>query len=288
MKDKSKRKKPTVYRIILITVLLAVALLFVDSNLRIVVTEYELSYQSLPSSFDGYKIIELADLHLAQYGENNSRLLKKIKAQQPDIITINGDLIKKRVRMLPGTQTALMAPFLQGLSEISPCYFVSGNHEWASGELPEFSALLTELGIKYLRNEFVLLSQGEWQVILAGVEDPNGPSDMIKPDELVDIIDAAYPDSFRILLGHRDNWLTMYPELEVNIIICGHAHGGVVRLPFLGGVFGTDMGLFPEYDGGVYNEGGYDMVLSRGLGGSVPMPRFLNNPEIVSVTLRCQ
>lgn len=285
-KEKKTQKKPKIGKIIVFSIILLLAVLFLDSNSRVVVTEYERSYENLPESFDGFKIVELADLHLAQYGENNSRILELVAEQQPDIITLNGDFIEKRANLLQGEQTALLAPFLQRLTQIAPCYFVSGNHEWASGELPELAKLLEELGIKYFHNEFILLSEGEEQIVLAGVEDPNGPADMMKPDELVNIIDKAYPDSFIVLLGHRSNWMELYPDLSVDIIFCGHAHGGVVRLPFLGGVFGTDLDLFPKYDAGIFNEGGYDLVLSRGLGGSIPMPRFLNNPEIVSLTLR--
>lgn len=286
--EKKPKKKPKTPVIILISILLLIALLFLDSRFRVVVTEYELYFDKLPESFDGFKIVELSDLHLAQYGEDNSRILELVAAQKPDIITLNGDFIEKRNGMTSGAQTALLAPFLQSLAELAPCYFVSGNHEWASGELPQLAKLLAQLGIKYLRNEFVLLGSGEDELIIAGVEDPNGSADMLKPDELVNIIRKAYPERFTILLGHRSNWLEKYPDLEVDIIFCGHAHGGVLRLPFVGGVFGTDMELFPEYDAGIYDEGGYKMVLSRGLGGSVPMPRFLNNPEIVSVTLRAK
>ena len=282
IKPKKKRKTGVIVLLIAVAVLTA---LFIDSSRRVVVTNYDLGYDTLPEAFEGFRIVELSDLHMAEYGRDNARILELVKEQRPDIITLNGDFIEKRADMDYGEQTALLKPFLMSLAEIAPCYFVSGNHEWASGELPELSALLENAGIKYMHNEFVLIGRAEEQIVLAGVEDPNGPADMLKPEELVDIIETAYPDSFRILLAHRTYWMNIYPELKVNIIFCGHAHGGVVRLPFLGGVFGTDMDFFPKYDGGVYNEGGYDMVLSRGLGGSVPMPRFLNNPEIVSVTL---
>lgn len=286
--EKKPRKKPKIRVIVLICAVLIIALLLLDSRLRVTVTEYELESGSLPNSFDGFKIVELADLHLAEYGEDNSRLLSMVAEQNPDIIALNGDFIEKRARMKIGEQTARLESFLQSLSKIAPCYFVSGNHEWASGELPELAALLEKLDIKYLHNEFVLLEREGEQIVLAGVEDPNGPADMMKPDELVDIINTAYPDKFVVLLGHRNNWLVKYPNLDVDIIFCGHAHGGVVRLPLLGGVFGTELDLFPKYDAGVFNEGSYDLVISRGLGGSIPVPRFLNNPEIVSVTLRTE
>ena len=89
-----------------------------------------------------------------------------------------------------------------------------------------------------------------------------------------------------LLLAHRAYWAEKYPGLDVDLILCGHTHGGVVRLPFVGGLAASNMGLFPEYDAGLFELPGYTLFISRGLGNSVPLPRFLNTPELVSITLR--
>lgn len=286
---KTQSKKPIKHKwlIWLALIICVLALLFLDSRFRLVNTEYELVYDSLPKSFDGFRIVQLSDLHMAQFGKNNKRLLKLVQRQQPDIIALTGDFIEKRSSNRTDSQTQELEPFFRELSKIAPCYFVSGNHEWASGELPALSEMLEELEIKYLHNEFVLLEENNDKIILAGVEDPNGPADMIRPDALSEIIDRNYPGYFTVMLAHRNNFLERYPLLSVELVLCGHAHGGMIRLPWLGGVFGTEMDFFPQYDGGLFNEGGYNMVLSRGLGGYVPMPRFLNNPEIVTIILKC-
>ncbi len=260
-----------------------IALLLLDSRYRLVTTEYELSYSKLPESFDGYRIVQLSDLHMKDFGD---KLPELVAEQKPDIIVLTGDFLNMRAAETEGSQTEKLKPLLAGLVKIAPCYFVSGNHEWASGEMGELTALLSELKIKYLRNEFVLLDKGNDSIILAGVEDPNGPADMMKPDELAKIMAQNYPDKYKLLLAHRNDLMTKYPKLPVDTILCGHAHGGIVRLPFAGGVFGTQMDLFPKYDAGVYNEGNYDMVISRGLGGYSIPPRFLNNPEVVTVILK--
>jgi len=265
-------------------ILLLTAAVFIDSRVRIVDTEYTLYYKNLPQSFDGYRVVQLSDLHMAQFGKENENLLENVTEQRPDIIVITGDLLVRHMTKTSGEQTETIRPFLERLSEIAPCYFVSGNHEWASGEISELTALLAELNIIYLNNEFVLLEKGGESIVLAGVEDPNGPADMMKPDELAKIISKNYPDKYTLLLTHRNNWLTKYPDLPVDTILCGHAHGGIVRLPFAGGVLGTERDIFPKYDAGVFNEGNYDMVVSRGLGGQIP--RFLNNPEVVTVVLK--
>ncbi len=108
---------------------------------------------------------------------------------------------------------------------------------------------------------------------------------MIRPDELVDIINKDFPDSFVVLLGHRNYWITKYPELKVDIIFCGHSHGGIIRIPGVGGLLGTSGELLPRYDAGLFESGRYVMIVSRGLGNSISVPRFANTPEIVTLTL---
>ncbi|PKM72714.1 MAG: phosphoesterase [Firmicutes bacterium HGW-Firmicutes-16] len=269
--------------LILFVIISIIALLILDSRYRLVATEYELSYSDLPSSFEGYRIVQLSDLHMKDFGEKLPELVAK---QKPDIIVLTGDFLNMRTKDTEGSQTEKLRPILEGLAKIAPCYFVSGNHEWASREMNELADLLGELKIKYLRNEFVLLEKGDESIVLAGVEDPNGPADMMKPDKLTQIIAENYPDKYTLLLAHRNDWMTKYPNLPVDTILCGHAHGGIVRLPFAGGVVGTEMDFFPKYDAGVYNEGNYDMLMSRGLGGYSIPPRFLNNPEVVTVILK--
>ncbi|MBP8641109.1 MAG: metallophosphoesterase [Oscillospiraceae bacterium] len=265
-------------------ILLLTAAVFLDSRFRIVDTEYSLYYENLPQSFDGYRVVQLSDLHTAQFGEDNDKLINDVTEQNPDIIVITGDLLVRHMEKTNGEQTQAMKPLLEELTEIAPCYFVSGNHEWASGEISELTALLEQLNIIYLKNEFVIIEKGGESIVLAGVEDPNGPADMMKPDELAGIISRNYPDKYIMLLAHRNNWLEKYPDLPVDTILCGHAHGGIVRLPLVGGILGTEMDFLPKYDAGVFNEGNYDLVVSRGLGGQIP--RFLNNPELVTVVLK--
>lgn len=280
---KGKKRR---WLIVLLAALLFITLAVLDSRYRLTVTEYELPYANLPESFDGFKIVQLSDLHSKQFGKDNEKLLAKVRDENPDIIALTGDFINRSDFQKSEGQAKALRSFFTELSQIAPCYFVSGNHEWASGELNEFSVILEETGIKYLKNEYVFLEKDGERIILAGAEDPNGPKEQLSPDELAQGIRGVYPESFVVLLGHRDFWLEKYPELQVDLILAGHAHGGVVRLPFIGGIFGTDFQFFPQYDAGLYSEGGPDMVLSRGLGNYNLLPRFLNPPEIVSVTLR--
>jgi len=284
MKEKERLPKKHMKKFLAAgAVVLALAGIIIDSRFRLTVSEYTLSFDKLPESFRGFRIVQLSDLHMMQFGEDNSRLLSLVSEQRPDIIVLTGDFINRSNGSRP--QAGKLRPFLRSLSELAPCFFVSGNHDWASGEIYGLAELLDECGIDYLRNEYILLEHDGDSVVLAGAEDPNGWADMPKPPEFIDSVRQENPDKFLILLGHRDNWMDRYPDLDADLIFCGHGHGGVVRLPFIGGVFGTEFNLFPKYDGGVFNNGNYDLVVSRGLGNANPIPRFLNPPEIVTVIL---
>ncbi|MDR1130975.1 MAG: metallophosphoesterase [Oscillospiraceae bacterium] len=266
---------------VFIVLAVMLAALFIDSRFRLVSTEYTLSYAGLPESFDGFRIVQLSDFHMADFG---GRLIAGVKKQDPDIIALTGDFLNKDPFSSASGQTERLRPFLEALREIAPCYFVSGNHDWASGEIGSLQQMLGEIRVRYLHNECVIIERGEARIILAGVEDPNGPADMIKPDALAEIINDNFPDSFTVMLAHRNDFPVKYPGLDIDLLLCGHGHGGLIRLPLLGGLFGTEHNLFPKYDAGLYDAGSYDMLVSRGLGGV--LPRFLNNPELVTVILR--
>lgn len=274
-----RKKSRRARRIAVLLVLAALALLLYDSARVLSVSEYEISSAKLPASFDGFKIVQLSDLHGAFFGDNDEEIAEKVRAESPDMIALTGDLISDEDD-LDAVRTLLLA-----LSGISDIYFVSGNHDYGSGFESELAQILAEHDVHYLRNEYLSLERGGESIVLAGVEDPNSWADMIKPDELCSELRCEHPDSFAILLGHRNYWPKEYPALPVELILCGHNHGGIVRLPGVGGLLGTDRTLLPDYDKGLFSSRTYSMIVSAGLGNSVPIPRFLNRPEIVSVTL---
>ncbi|NCB51782.1 MAG: metallophosphoesterase [Clostridia bacterium] len=274
-----KHKKHILIKILAALIIIcAAALLY--SKYGLTVTRYEIASDRLPDSFDGFRIVQLSDLHGSEFGGDNERLVRAVSEEEPDIIVMTGDFIDENEMEIPEVET-----LVEKLVPIAPVYFISGNHDWAGGEIEELAEMLVSTVVTYLRNEYITLESEGQHIVLAGVEDPNGRADMIKPDELVDIINKEFPDSFIVLLGHRNYWIERYPDLEVDIIMCGHSHGGIVRLPGVGGLIGASGDLFPDYEAGLYTSGRYSMVVSRGLGNSVSAPRFLNTPEIVTLIL---
>lgn len=265
--------------IILALIAAAAAFLIKDSRDDLEISRYEVKSQKLPESFDGFKIVQLSDLHGAEFGEDGMELVEKVKELEPDMIALTGDFVTDECDL------AAVEKLAARLVKLCPVYFVSGNHEFGSGLAIEVRNILERAGVKYLSNEYLTISRGEDEILLGGVEDPLAYADMLSPDELAQKMNDAAPDAFKILLGHRNYWMTEYPELPVDLIFCGHAHGGLIRIPGVGGLIGTDRRLFPDFDAGEYNNGRYTLIVSRGLGNSVSIPRIFNRPEIVCVEL---
>jgi len=272
----SKRRK----RLLWLAALLLLLACTVAGQQRLQVSEYDCPVAGLPAGFENFRILQLSDLHGARFGRQNERLLRTVAKQRPDMIVLTGDFIEELEDL---EVTAELLPQLAGLA---PCYFVSGNHEWACGGMAVLAEQLRSAGVRYLANEYTLLSRDGESLLLCGVEDPNSWADLITPEKLVAQAQLEYPGLPIVLLGHRNYWVERYPALPVELIFCGHGHGGAIRIPGVGGLLGTERLLFPEFEDGVHASGSYHMVVSRGLGRIYGLPRIFNKPEIVVGTLK--
>ena len=282
-KGKKHRGRGCLTALIVVALIAAFcAFIIKDSRDELEISRYEVASSKLSESFDGFTIVQLSDLHGAQFGEDGTELVDKVRELAPDIIALTGDFVTDEGDLEAEEK---LAP---RLTEICPVYFVSGNHAFGSGLAAEVRNSMESAGVKYLSNEYLTISRGEDHILLGGVEDPNAYADMLTPEELAQKMNEASPSAFKILLGHRNYWMEKYPELPVDLVLCGHAHGGLVRIPGVGGLIGTDRHLFPDFVDGEFNNGNYTMIVSRGLGNSVPLPRIFNRPEIVCVTLRAE
>ena len=281
---KHVRKKRSAGRRILVFLLLALlcAGFFQWSNRSLQVERFTYASPRLPQGFDGCTIVVLADLHGAVFGEDNQRLLDTVSDQAPDMILLAGDLLD-RIRETPHSYAVDLG---RRLSAIAPTYFVTGNHEWALPDVPELKDGLEAAGVTVLDNRFVTLDRGGDQILLAGVDDPNGYADQKTPEELAQEVRSAWGDGFWILLAHRNNLFPrQYSLLGADLVIAGHGHGGMIRLPFTDGLISVERTLFPSYTAGFYEENGSTALISRGLGNSGPSFRLFNRPQIAVLTL---
>lgn len=237
---------------------------------------------TLPAAFDGLRIVQLSDLHGKEFGNASENLLEKVTQLKPDVIAVTGDLIDQ------ASQLDMVRPLAKGLAAIAPTYYVTGNHEWAVRCVPELKQLLTDCGVRVLTNGYELWEKDGATLAIAGADDPNGPYDQKTGEELRGEIDADYV----ILLSHRDT-VAQYESWGYDLTLCGHGHGGIVRIPLLDrGVLSTDRTLFPEYDGGLVEyAGGEYCFVSRGLGSNtVPFHAFrlFNRPDLPVIVLNSQ
>ena len=264
-------------------VLLLAAAAWYQSNFILQTEEFTFTDPDLPAGFDGMRIVQLSDLHGAVFGENNADLISAVKAADPDIIVLTGDL-QDRYRNTPPTYSWQLGA---AMSAIAPTYFITGNHEWAVGEVPALKEGLEAAGVTVLSNSFVPLEQGGDTIVLAGIDDPNGYADQKTPEELAAEVYEAYgEDVYWLLLAHRNNLFEdRYSLLGADLTISGHGHGGIIRLPFTDGLISVERTLFPSYTAGFYHAGSTDVFVSRGLGNSGPSFRLFNRPQIAVLTL---
>lgn len=256
-------------------------------NTALTVTHITVSSRRLPAGFDGFRVAHLSDLHNAEFGKGNQKLLKLLENTAPEIIVITGDLVDRR---RPNLKIAL--DFVKEAVKIAPVYYVPGNHE---GKLDFYHQLwggLTAAGVVVLQDQLIPLTRGGDTVTLAGLADP---AFTIRRDPFrrtPSIIRRRLrgllrrEEGYRILLSHRPDLFPSYVRCGVDLAFCGHAHGGQARFPFVGGIIAPNQGLFPKYDSGLYTQGDCSMVVSRGLGNSLCPLRFNNRPEIVVAELR--
>lgn len=271
-----KRRHGKLY-LLLMALAAAGAAIWVGSSV-LSVEEFAFTGARLPAGWDGGRLVVLSDLHGKRFGRQHSRLLEAVRGAKPDVICLCGDMMDE------WSGTEYLRPLLEGLVEIAPVYYVTGNHEWASGRMPEMRQLLEETGVTYLSNTFVPLERNGDTITLAGIDDPNGYADQKTPQQVAREVRDAAPEGFWLLLAHRNNLFeSEYAALGADLTLSGHGHGGLWRLPFTDGLLGSGGTLLPSYTNGFYTCRGAEVFVSRGLGGMV---RLFNRPEVAVLTLR--
>ncbi len=267
-----------------LAVLVIAAIWVIIGNRHVGVTRYTVESNRIPAAFDYFKIAVISDLHNAEFGTDNSRLLKLTEDEDPDMIAVTGDLIDSN-----RTDIRIAEKIIDQIVDIAPCYYVTGNHEaWIGAEYQELEETLLDKGVIVLHDKTVKLVRDDESIQIAGLEDPAFSEEAVaNGEELLKsrLKDMEIDDSFCILLSHRPEIFDAYVSMDIDLVLSGHAHGGQFRLPFIGGLIAPDQGILPEYDAGEYMEDNTTMIVSRGLGNSIVPIRFNNDPELVIVEL---
>ena len=276
-----KNKKKLIWSIVVGTLLLIVGWV-IWTNVNFTTTHLTITNHKIPESFKGYKIAEVADLHNHQWGE---RLISQLEKEQPDMIAIAGDFVDSS-----HTDFDVAMEFIEQAKSIAPIYYVTGNHEAWLDNYEELERRMIAAGVHMMDDTSEWIEQDGAKINLIGIQDPDfverasfdGIQESIVTTKLEPLLNE---DCYNIVLCHRPELFKGYVATGADLVLTGHAHGGQVRIPFVGGLIAPNQGLFPDYTEGVYHENNTDMVVSRGLGNSVIPVRINNMPELVIVTL---
>ena len=246
-------------------------------NDGLMLTRYTAALPGLPAELEGLTLVQVSDLHSKRLGEGQEVLLDAISRAEPDVILLTGDLVDGR---RPALEPALELG--RGAAALAPTYYVTGNHEtslpWKTYEQIEDG--LESAGVVLLDNRTEELTLPGGRLVLTGLCDDN------LRDGTLERLSAAWPeDAFTVLLAHEPQYIENYAKSGVDLVFSGHAHGGQIRLPLVGGLFAPGQGFLPKYTAGIYKLGETRMVVSRGIGGSLFPQRVFNRPEVVAVTL---
>lgn len=272
--------------VIIFAVLLSAAF---DSN-RFVTRTYEIRSGKL---IKPCKLVLLADLHNKSFGKGNERLLAAIREIGPDAVLTAGDMLTAE----RGADFTNALTLLEGLAESYPIYYGMGNHEYRLGLYPArypgmyegYAAGLKKAGIEPLVNETAYLPA--WNIAVCGAQIDKDyyrhfRRAPMEPSYLQKLLGTPDREKFQLLIAHNPVYFDAYADWGADLVVSGHVHGGIMRLPFLGGVLSPSLTLFPRYDGGIFREHGSTMILSRGLSSHTIPIRIFNPGELIVIELK--
>lgn len=255
------------------------------------VTEYQILSDKLYSE---HRFAVIADLHGFEYGRENERLLRKIRGSSPRAILIAGDMV---VSKDPETYRKA-GRLLQQLVKIAPVYYSFGNHESrafrrglvVSEAFEDYIREMKKIGVRFLQNEHVVLEAGQDRIRISGIEIPlsfyeKGRAVSMEEEYVEQLMGPVPEESFQILLAHNPMYSQQYAAWGADLTLCGHNHGGLVRIPGIGSLLSPQLTLFPKYNGGMYEIQGRKVIVSRGLGTHTFHIRVFNRAELILVGL---
>ena len=293
---KKKRRKGLIILTVIFAFIAGLLFLAYSGNTHLTKSRYNISSSNLPKSFDGFRILQISDLHDKEFGEKNSRLLKSIKKENPDIIVATGDIVNS-------TDTpegfASSVSFMTEIASDYDVYYVDGNHETAMDNInseyyENWIAAIKDSGVIVLDNESTQIKKHGETINIHGLwfngryynnmGDENAEKYYLELEHVEKLIGSS-SDGFDILLTHNPIYFDVYEKWGAELILTGHMHGGVIRIPFKGGLISPERVYWPEYDAGEFQKNASVMIVNRGLGNAGSGYRFLNWPDISVITL---
>ena len=273
-------------------VISAMFISYIISLFKIDVSKYEVASSKVPKAFDGFKILQLSDLHNRRFNKNNKKIVKIIEKQKPDIIVMTGDMVSSN-----STGFSNFFSLVEELDGKYPIYYIFGNHEQRLSVEKQAIIIgkLREYGVKVLNNQHESITKNDENIEIFGLKQEliyytnylkSKKTYSYETKDMENAIRKADSKKFNILLAHNPLYFETYEKWGADLVFSGHVHGGIIQIPFIGGFLSPERKLFPKYSGGEYEINDSKMIVSRGLGYTKINLRFFNNPEICVVELK--
>ena len=273
-------------------VISAMFISYIISLFKIDVSKYEVASVKVPKAFDGFRILQLSDLHNRRFNKNNKKIVKIIEKQKPDIIVMTGDMVS--------SNSVGFSNFFSLVEELDgkyPIYYIFGNHEQRLSVEKQAIIIgkLREYGVKVLNNQHESITKNDESIEIFGLKQEliyytnylkSKKTYSYETKDMENAIRKADSKKFNILLAHNPLYFETYEKWGADLVFSGHVHGGIIQIPFIGGFLSPERKLFPKYSGGEYEINDSKMIVSRGLGYTKINLRFFNNPEICVVELK--
>lgn len=262
-------------------------------NRKLTITKYHITDKRVPEAFNGFHIVHLTDLHNAEFGAHNKQLIHVINELNPDIIIITGDMIIGK----PGQDVTEAVKVINRLCDIAPVYFSMGNHELRVSLYEDVYGDMWNQFMERISSKVHLLFDEKIALVKAGCTmwlyglslTPKLYKRIIKTPMPEGYLESLFgecnPQEYHIFMAHNPDYFSDYARWGANLTFAGHVHGGMIRIPWLGGALSPMIHFFPKYDKGLFEENGQYMVLSGGLGNHTFKFRVNNLPEVVSLKL---
>ena len=285
------KNKKIIVSICIVLIFISIVMCFIN---KIDVTKYTISNEKIPEEFNGFKIVQLSDFHSQGYRDTTEKLISKVKDINPDIIVMTGDMVSWDMEDIEEVKI-----LIKSLAEVYPIYYIDGNHEHLAeilrpGKYVAFIEFMRELGVTTIKNDYIEIYKGDKSINLYGINLPlDGATGLyvnkfqLEKNYVEKTLPEVDNDKFNILLAHTPTFIKQYSQWGADLVLCGHMHGGIVRIPFTNiGLLSPERTIFPKYAAGKFKVNGSIMIVNRGIGGSSFDLRLFNNPEITVITLR--
>ena len=279
--------KVIVITIICLCICGIIAIIYNHNDIKL--ERYVIESEKIPQSFSGYKIVQISDLHNRNFGTNNDIIKEYVNEENPDIVVFTGDMITKKE-----VKSDSFIELAKYLSDKYHTYYIIGNHEQGLST-KEFATLMkrvkNETNLIVLNNNHVEISKNNESIniyrLWYGKVYYTDKKNKRLTKEIIDTYIGKLDEKmFNILLTHNPLYFDTYIDYGADLTLTGHVHGGVIRIPFLGGVLSPQLSFFPKYDAGLYEKDNKYMIANRGLGYGGLKLRMFNHHEISSIVLK--